>query len=228
MKNAIYLYLCIAALSTHAHAAYDLHALSKQTGLNLQTIDYWMRQFQWLEDSHEKYSASYYGTFSRIINTYNLKRGCEVGVAYGGHACDILTKTNVTMLYCIDPYAAELHPHLANAGALELYFLRVKTRLSDFGNRAELVRSYSLAAARMFENNELDFVFIDADHSYESAKADIIAWYKKVKPGGIIGGDDYATQWPGVPQAVNEFVAEYNLTLHIDEAEPRIWWVQKP
>jgi predicted O-methyltransferase YrrM len=228
MKNRIYFSLCVAALSTNAHGAYDLQRMSKQTGLSQQTVNNWMREFQWLEDSHEKFSASYYGTFSRIINTYNLKRGCEVGVAYGGHACDILTKTKVETLYCIDPYAAEFHPHLAQAGVLELYFLRVKTRMSDFGNRVYILRDYSLSAANRFQDNELDFVFIDADHTYESTKADIVAWYQKVRVGGILGGDDYATQWPGVPQAVNEFVAEYNLTLHIDEAEPRIWWIQKP
>ena len=48
----------------------------------------------------------------------------------------------------------------------------------------------SIAAAATFADATLDFVFIDADHSYEAAKADIAAWRSKVKPGGILCGHD--------------------------------------
>ena len=38
------------------------------------------------------------------------------------------------------------------------------------------IRLPSVKAARCFEDGELDFVFIDGEHSYEAAKADIEAW----------------------------------------------------
>ena len=47
-----------------------------------------------------------------------------------------------------------------------------------------------------------DFVFIDADHSYEGCRADIAAYRPLVEPGGLIAGHDY--HWPGVKQAVDE------------------------
>jgi hypothetical protein len=34
--------------------------------------------------------------------------------------------------------------------------------------------------------------------------ADIVAWYPKVKQGGVISGHDYPT-WEGVKKAVNEY-----------------------
>jgi predicted O-methyltransferase YrrM len=65
------------------------------------------------------------------------------------------------------------------------------------------IQSTSLEAANNFEDNSLDFVHIDASHLYEDVIEDIRAWYPKVKPGGLITGDDYS--WPGVQKAVHEF-----------------------
>jgi hypothetical protein len=67
------------------------------------------------------------------------------------------------------------------------------------------LRETSLSASTHFKDASLDFVFIDADHSYESVKADIDAWLPKVRHGGILAGHDYgAPLWPGVKQAVDE------------------------
>lgn len=206
---------------------YDTQLLTKLSGLPEQTVIQCLCEFQEIEVWNEN-TAPYYGVFSRLINAHNFKKGCEVGIATGGHAYDILKKTAVETLYCIDPFAPDLHEPFAKRGILELYFLRIQFRLSELGNRAEMIRKYSVAAAELFHDNELDFVFLDADHMYESVKQDIAAWYPKVRSGGIIGGDDYATKWPGVPQAVNEFFQSRGLVINIDNDQPRIWWVQKP
>jgi predicted O-methyltransferase YrrM len=51
----------------------------------------------------------------------------------------------------------------------------------------------------------LDFVFIDADHSYEAVKDDIACWAPKVRSGGWVGGHDYhPRKFPGVVKAVDE------------------------
>jgi Methyltransferase domain len=65
----------------------------------------------------------------------------------------------------------------------------------------------SKEAAAYVPDGSLDFVFIDADHSYEGCKADIQAWLPKLKPSGFISGHDYDnTDFPcfGVKQAVDE------------------------
>ena len=75
------------------------------------------------------------------------------------------------------------------------------------------IRTTSLEGSKLYEDSSLDFVFIDAAHDYESVKADIAAWYPKVKAGAVLGGHDYHASWPGVIQAVNEFISENNYTL---------------
>ena len=72
------------------------------------------------------------------------------------------------------------------------------------------IRLPSVKASRCFEDGELDFVFIDGEHSYEAAKADIEAWWPKVRSGGLLMGHDYDRQrFAGVCRAVDEFGREH-------------------
>jgi predicted O-methyltransferase YrrM len=66
------------------------------------------------------------------------------------------------------------------------------------------IKATSVEAAKLYEDESLDFVFIDACHQYECVVEDIRAWYPKVKKNGIISGHDYNDSWPGVVRAVNE------------------------
>lgn len=73
------------------------------------------------------------------------------------------------------------------------------------------LRMKSTDGSKLFENNSLDFVFIDASHEYEDVLDDIKCWFPKVKSGGILAGHDYYvlehnyTGAPGVKRAVNEY-----------------------
>ena len=69
------------------------------------------------------------------------------------------------------------------------------------------IRVNSLRAAKERPPSKADFIFIDADHSYEAVKADILAWRKHLAPNGILAGHDYGfPDYPGVKQAVDELV----------------------
>jgi SAM-dependent methyltransferase len=63
----------------------------------------------------------------------------------------------------------------------------------------------SVEASKRYADASLDFVFIDADHSYAAVARDIDAWRPKVKPGGWLSGHDFC-QWVGfgVIEAVTE------------------------
>lgn len=74
------------------------------------------------------------------------------------------------------------------------------------------IKSVSWDAAMLFPDQSVDFVFIDADHSYESVKKDIDAWLPKIRKNGIISGHDYGNGNPsGVKKAVDEKVSSFQL-----------------
>jgi len=88
------------------------------------------------------------------------------------------------------------------------------------------IQSTSILAAEQFEDNSIDFLHIDASHDYENVIADINAWYPKVKPGGMITGDDYL--WPGVKKAVNEYFKDKTvITPYYDNLGGIVWFHKK-
>lgn len=74
-----------------------------------------------------------------------------------------------------------------------------------------------MEAVQKFDNNSLDFVYIDADHSYETTLEDITEWTKKVKPGGIVSGDDYTTRNQSDRYDVLRAINDYGESHNIDE-----------
>jgi glycosyltransferase involved in cell wall biosynthesis len=88
------------------------------------------------------------------------------------------------------------------------------------------VVSTSIDAAKQFDDNSIDFLHIDASHDYENVLADISAWYPKVKPGGLITGDDYI--WDGVKQAVDEYFKDKTvITPYADNSFGIVWFHRK-
>jgi predicted O-methyltransferase YrrM len=82
------------------------------------------------------------------------------------------------------------------------------------------VKNYSIEAAKLYADNSLDFVFIDAAHDYENVKADIQAWLPKVKIGGWIGGHDY-TWNEGIRRACRELLPEHIHDASWDDTEQK-------
>lgn len=68
------------------------------------------------------------------------------------------------------------------------------------------IQEDSTEAAKHFNDGTLDYVFIDASHTYEKVKADIVAWLPKIRPGGMLAGHDYGDGKGGVKRAVDELV----------------------
>lgn len=85
-----------------------------------------------------------------------------------------------------------------------------------------VIKGNSIECSKQFPDKYFDFVFIDANHTYEDVKADILAYLPKIKDGGVIAGHDYCDDWKGVIQAVNE-VFEGKANIEQDEVS---WWIE--
>lgn len=159
--------------------------------------------------------------------------GAEIGVFAGELAQRLLQRLDLS-LYLVDSWAVanpdsqyaksgDFHAQLRRSEQEHFYTL-AKEMTSFAGGRATILRKPSVEAAADIPDGSLDFVFIDADHSYEGCKADIEAWAPKVKLGGLIAGHDYEnTDFPkfGVTRAVNELFPQ------VDLGENFTWFVRK-
>lgn len=78
----------------------------------------------------------------------------------------------------------------------------------------------SAGSASAYEDQSLDLVFIDANHSPGAVEKDIRAWFPKIRPGGTLAGHD--AQGPGVQQALACVLGGSH---HVDR---EIWWYRMP
>jgi len=69
-----------------------------------------------------------------------------------------------------------------------------------FKNIIHPVKLNSIEASKNYNNESIDFIFLDASHKTEDVINDIEAWIPKLKQGGILIGDDY--DWDSVKEAV--------------------------
>jgi predicted O-methyltransferase YrrM len=99
-------------------------------------------------------------------------------------------------------------------------FLKNVEPIKNFLNPIKLP---SLEAAKLYEDNSLDFVFIDASHIYENVKNDIEAWYPKLKSKGILAGHDY--DCGDVRKAVEEFTSKNSYIVTINSEQ--CWGFEK-
>lgn len=185
---------------------------------------------------------------------YPKGRGVEVGVFKGEFSKSILERWDGT-LYMVDVWRpldwSDYNDMSNHSGHSDAYREAMESIVGN-EDRAIMVRASSEIAASMFEDNSLDFVYIDANHAYDYVVQDIEVWYPKVRPGGLICGHDYIDiDWDqdpnfhengkdkhiwtsvyngvfGVNPAVDEFCRRNSLDLEVTCEWFGSWFATKP
>jgi len=146
---------------------------------------------------------------AKYFDRLGFKKGAEIGVSSGRYSEILCQNISGLDLLCIDIWRKER------------IFQTAKQKLAPY--KTTLIRKSSVEAAKDVAEESLDFVFIDADHKYESVRQDLKVWVKKVKVGGIVSGHDYYvfpySKNRGVIDAVDEYVKKHNISLHLTDLD---------
>lgn len=115
----------------------------------------------------------------------------EVGTFKGVFAERLCAFTNLAKLYCVDPYRAyDGYLDAINGMDMEHNRSTAQARLSAHAHKVVFIRDFSVNASRGFADASLDLVYLDGNHQYDFVLGDLRAWYPKVRPGGLLCGDD--------------------------------------
>jgi hypothetical protein len=128
-----------------------------------------------------------------------INKGVEVGVFKGDFSKEILSKWPGT-LYMVDPWRplGDEYIDSSNHKNHSTAYSETMGSIGGFEDRAIMVRALSEQAVDLFEDDSLDFVYLDGNHAYDFIKQDIELWYPKVKKGGLVAGHDYlGMDWYG-------------------------------
>jgi len=159
----------------------------------------------------------------KYFASLGFKIGAEIGVQRGRNAWIMFQNIPDLKLFLIDPYVDNFDTQRRWGEKIHNKAYRIAhNRLGDFN--VEFIKNYSLEASLEIENNSLDFVYIDGDHSYDYAMMDIQIWSRKVKKGGIVSGHDYhfvKSNKFKVEDAVNDFARAHNIMIYITDEKAK-------
>lgn len=162
--------------------------------------------------------------------------GVEVGVQRG-YFSSLLLSAWPGYLMMVDPW--KYLPEYKDAANVsdaqqEAIYQEAKTRCAEVdASRFTMMRNTSLEAADIMKGygQDISFVYLDADHSYESVKADLEAWWPLIRSGGVLAGHDWVEDGDrpegsfGVRRAVAEFFQDTaNTTLYVTSPETDGGW----
>jgi hypothetical protein len=128
----------------------------------------------------------------RILSENKLNgKGVEIGVFKGQFSKHILENWD-GKLYLIDPWrGVENYIDSSNHLNHPTAYLDAMKSIEGFEDRAIMIRCLSTQAVELFEDESLDFVYIDGNHAYDYVKEDMELWFPKLKKGGLFAGHDY-------------------------------------
>ncbi len=192
--------------------------------------------------------------FNEIKKDFQDGHGVEVGTFKAEFSKFILENWNGT-LYMVDvwnPLGNEYLDSSNHKNYQNQIYAHAMENLTGLEDRGIMIRAKSEKASEIFQDESLDFVYIDANHAYDFVVDDIQFWYSKVKRGGYLWGHDYLKLdwyndphflpnkkdkhiWSnnfyhgvfGVNPAVDEFCEKNNYTPTITKEFFGTWLIQK-
>jgi hypothetical protein len=159
----------------------------------------------------------------------------EIGVMDGNTAAYLLSRFPNCFVYMIDPWKVitEYHATLGNreqAKWKQREYDRMYERslqVTDFAKeRRQVLRCCSLDIVHTISDSSLHLAFLDGDKRKEVLALELLAWWPKIKPGGILCGHDWGNE-PDVKPTVTAWAEAHKLQLNLAPKRSRVWWVDK-
>ena len=173
--------------------------------------------------------------------TLGFRVGAEIGVCRGYYSKTLLDSIPGLKLYGVDNWSVKASSHTERNVDDEAYkdALELLKPYLDSGVYT-IIRKTSMEALADFEDESLDFVYLDAGHKYEEVREDVRGWAPKVRMGGIPSGHDYyefKSGKGGIIPAVDEYAGEFDVNLQLtdwdkenperDERQPSWFFVKE-
>ena len=136
-----------------------------------------------------------------------LFAGAEIGCAECRSSLEFMN-FGFEKLYLVDNWRTIKGQHGDGSNAQEWHDGNLKgcfEKLDKFGDKVIYLKGDSVQMADMVNDDSLGFIYVDANHSYDGALADLKAWHPKLKAGGIMAGHDFNDLY-GVKDAVKDFI----------------------
>lgn len=137
---------------------------------------------------------------------------------------ELINRAKLGAFYCVDTWKGEEAIAYDTHTVMNLENI-FQQNVKPVLQHITMLTMISWHAAANFEDNSVDFCYVDAGHSYNAVTSDLEAWWPKLRPGSWFAGDDYTKGYPGVQQAVWDFFGPFDIKVR---RSGRCWLVTKP
>ena len=153
--------------------------------------------------------------------------GCELGVCRGNNLRYLLDLAPVNRyVYAIDPWAPyqDWNGYIPES-LINQYKHEAIRNLLPYDDIVKVLEMTSKSALKVIADDELDWIFIDGAHDYDSVYFDCVHYWTKVRAGGLFSGHDY--QLPDVKKAVHDFRDNFSITATLQFTDTDVWFWYK-
>jgi len=138
--------------------------------------------------------------WTQIVQETQAREFLELGVLRGAFAEHMLRHCPaITRYYMLDPWR---HlddwnkPSNRDQQTFDSFYAEAMARTEFARERRVVLRGKTTEVIDNIADASLDVAYVDGDHTLRGITIDLIRTYPKVRPGGILGGDDYTpTIW---------------------------------
>ena len=135
-----------------------------------------------------------------FVRRARVQRMVEVGVYQGDFSALLLEHCQgIEKYYMVDPWR---HlddwnkPANEEDTVFDRFFQAARTKTDFAADRRVILRGKTTEVIDQIPDEELDFAYVDGDHTLKGIAIDLIRVFPKVRAGGFIGGDDFTpTIW---------------------------------
>lgn len=186
------------------------------------TLDYILKKFNLTGKERSPIEIPNYGrdNLAELFKELGFKVGVEVGVQEGKYSKILLDANPGVELYGVDPYVPyRWYRDFTRRDTINSHYEAAHKLLDGYSNY-KFIREMSEDAVVQFDDNSLDFVYLDGNHEFMHVAVDISLWQKKLRKGGILAGHDYIKRPMPTATHVLQVVNAYT-----DSYEVKPWFV---
>ena len=156
------------------------------------------------------------GELGAIVQSEGFTRGIELGVQRGYFTRAMLSN----WLDCSEYHLVDLWGHQENYSDVanlnqneqeKIYGVAMKT-VNPWKEKIHVCRNYTINCVNNYADEHFDFIYVDARHDYKGVWEDIVAYWPKLRVGGVMAGHDYVTQNDGPEQTGQDWTLNYDGT----------------
>jgi len=147
----------------------------------------------------------------------HVEIGSWMGLSSIVFANSLLAHLNLdARITCIDTWQGSVEhqsvPEVQDGSLFDIFLRNVRD--AHVRHFIQPLRGSSPNMAAHFEDESVDSIFVDGDHSYEGCHRDLLAWLPKLKTGGRVTGHD-AVPDGGVRRAIEQVASDHGLRLEV-------------